>query len=72
MMEVLPEDVEPILTAKEAADILRIDSPKKLYDKLREDDFPSIKEDGRWLISAKNLDEYLAKKRDQNQFKKSA
>lgn len=67
-MEVLPDDVKPILTPKEAMKYLRIDSEGKLYDKVNEDDFPSIKEDGRWLISAKNLDEYLAEKLSQNQF----
>lgn len=71
-MEILPDDVKPLLTAKEAARYLRIESEKKLYDKLKQDDFPAFKDEGRWLIASKNLDEYLVNKRDKLSLKKSA
>lgn len=71
-MEVLPDDVPATLTPKQVRGFLLIDSDKKLYDKLKEPDFPSIKDGGRWIISAKRLDEYLAEKIDNNDYKKSA
>lgn len=72
-MDILPESKKgELLTAEETGRYLQINSQKTLYDLFNQNDFPAFKIGNRWRISAKDLDEYLTTKRDQNELKQSA
>lgn len=56
-----PEKLDPIaISAPEAARLLDVSKPK-LYELMRQEDFPSFKLGGRTLISVEGLREWVRK-----------